>query len=327
MGKRRVRCLLELGINTVVGFDPRADRREEATERHGIATLDRLSDADIDAADAAFISVPPDVHGQYMRQCTARRRSYFVEASVLDEGFDRLQSDADAAGIVAAPSITMGFHPATIAIRECIRSGRIGRVTNFMYHMGHYLPDWHTYEKVSDFYVSNPVTGAAREIVPFELTWLVRCFGWPCGVNAVVAKTTGIPGAELIDDTYMLLLQFADHPGVLAVDVISRPPTRVLTIIGSHAQLRWDWNANEVRIFDPERHEWMAESYETGAAAEGYHQNIGEQMYVDETRTFLDACRGNGRFPNTLAEDAKVLAILRAAEASSESGQRVCLDA
>ena len=45
-------------------------------------------------------------------------------------------------------------------------AGRSG----FVYHSGQYLPDWHPWESYKDFYVSNPATGARREIVPFELS-------------------------------------------------------------------------------------------------------------------------------------------------------------
>ncbi len=38
MGKRRIRNLLALGERDIVGFDIRADRRQEALDRYGIRT-------------------------------------------------------------------------------------------------------------------------------------------------------------------------------------------------------------------------------------------------------------------------------------------------
>jgi len=48
MGKRRVRNLQALGMENIIGFDPRADRRAEAAEKYGIPVF-----ASLDAAHAA----------------------------------------------------------------------------------------------------------------------------------------------------------------------------------------------------------------------------------------------------------------------------------
>ena len=42
MGKRRVRCLQALNYNDIVGYDPRADRRQEAEKLYGIKTVAEL---------------------------------------------------------------------------------------------------------------------------------------------------------------------------------------------------------------------------------------------------------------------------------------------
>jgi predicted dehydrogenase len=38
MGKRRIRNLRALGLADIVGVDPRADRRDEAAQKYGVAT-------------------------------------------------------------------------------------------------------------------------------------------------------------------------------------------------------------------------------------------------------------------------------------------------
>lgn len=42
----------------------------------------------------------------------------------------------------------------------------------------------HPWENVNEFYVSNRVTGGAREIVPYELTWIVHILGVPNEIKA-----------------------------------------------------------------------------------------------------------------------------------------------
>ena len=321
MGKRRIRCLQSLGVSDISGFDPRVDRQSEAVSAFGISMAKSIDCSMIAAFDAVIISVPPDKHHYYMQLCTEAKRSYFVEASVIDEGLDALDEAARTLNIVAAPSATLLFHPAVSRISKIAHDGQIGRVANFIYHSGQYLPDWHPYEKVSDFYVSNPATGGAREFVPFEMSWLVRCFGWPEKVFCRMEKTVRIPGAEQIDDTYVLSLKFASHPGIVVVDVVSRFATRSLTIVGDAGHLTWDWNDSSIKILNIKTGKMDTEAYQTGTAAIGYNPNIGEQMYIDEVDEFLKACQGQGSFRNTLGEDAKILRLLLTSEESSRLGE------
>lgn len=321
MGKRRVRCLQALGYRDVCGFDSRADRRKEAEERYGIRTFDNVEAAIKETAPhALIISVPPDGHHIFMKIAVQRRIHFFVEASVVDTDMDAIRRDVDKAGIVGAPSATLRFHPGIRKIGELVKAGALGKVSNVLYHCGQYLPDWHTYEKVSEYYVSNPLTGGAREIVPFELTWITDIFGMPRKVFGNVRRTIRISGAEKIDDTYNCLLDYGDLLATITIDVVSRSATRRLTINGDARQLRWDWNKNAVDLFDPARNEWESISYEVQKAAAGYNPNIGEQMYIDELRTFIEATQGKGKWVNSIADDHAVLKLLYAIEAADRAG-------
>lgn len=321
MGKRRVRCLQALGYRDVYGFDSRADRRNEAEERYGIRTFDNVEVAINETAPhALIISVPPDAHHIFMKIAVQRRIHFFVEASVVDTDMDAIRRDVEKAGIVGAPSATLRFHPGIRKIGELVKSGALGKVSNVIYHCGQYLPDWHTYENVSDYYVSNPLTGGAREIVPFELTWITDIFGMPRKVFGNVRRTIRIQGAEKIDDTYNCLLDYGDLLATITIDVVSRAATRRLTINGDARQLRWDWNQNCVDLFDPAKSKWESLSYEVQKAAAGYNPNIGEQMYIDELRTFIEATQGKGKWVNSIADDHAVLKLLYAIEAADRGG-------
>lgn len=321
MGKRRVRCLKALGYENIYGFDLREDRCKEAADLYDIRTFRDIFTAIKESAPhAMIISVPPDVHHIYMKLAVERRIHFFVEASVVDTDMEKIAQDVATAGIVGAPSATLRFHPGIRKIAELVKGGVLGKISNVIYHCGQYLPDWHTYEKVGDYYVSNPLTGGAREIVPFELTWITEILGMPQKVFGNVRKTIEIAGAENIDDTYNCLLDYGDYLASITVDVVSRFATRRLTINGDAKQLRWDWSRNCIEIFSPEKKEWESLSYEMGKAAAGYNANIGENMYIDELRSFIDATSGGDSFINSLADDHAVLKILYAVEAADRSG-------
>jgi predicted dehydrogenase len=244
---------------------------------------------------------------------------FFVEASVVDDGLAEVTQRVREAGLVAAPSTTLHFHPAIAEIFRIVREGRLGRISNILLHSGQYLPDWHTYEPVSDYYVSDPATGGAREIVPFEMTWFVELFGLPRRVAGQFRKTIDIAGAPDIDDTYNCLLDYGSFLASVTVDVVSRNATRRLVINGDKAQLNWSWDDAAIRIFDGESARWSEVGYQMEQAAPGYNKNIGENMYIDEIRAFLDAVAGKSPFPNTLERDHRVLELLYALERSDRT--------
>lgn len=314
MGRRRVRCLKTLGIQAVTGFDPRTDRRTQAGEEYGIELLDSLTEEDLRAFDVVLISTPPDQHHTAMSWAIAAGKPCFVEASVIRSPLPALAQQAAVNRVLVAPSCTLRFHSAIREITQIVHSRRYGKVCNFSYHCGQYLPDWHPWEKVTDYYVSNPATGGAREIVPFELTWLVDAFGWPQQVQGLKMRTADV-GAP-IDDTYAALLHFDGFLGTLLVDVVARQAVRKLTLNFEQASLSWDWDSGVVRVWeaDPGR---LVELHQPRTVAQaGYHQSIGEAMYIAEVDAFLAAAQGLGTFPHDLQDDIRVLDLLEQIEIS-----------
>lgn len=324
MGKRRIRCLKNLGLQQIVGLDLREDRRSEVAGQYGIPVFNDLEGALSEFTPSAFIiSVPPDIHHHYMKVAIDLGIHFFVEASVVDEGMEKIEERLRQTPIVAAPSATLLFHPAIRQIQEIIRSGRLGKLSNVVHHSGQYLPDWHTYEPVADYYVSNPETSGGREIVPFELSWLTTVFGFPNRVCGNFRKTIEIKGAENISDTYNALLDYGNFLMTLTVDVVSRHATRRLLINGERGQLIWDWDENCVRLFDPAKNEWESIPYSMGEAAPGYNANIGEQMYIDEVKSFIQSIEGENTFPNDMENDHRVLKLLYAIEESDRLSRYV----
>lgn len=308
-----------LGVEEIFGFDERRDRREESIRQYNVVCFDRI-DKDILSSnifDALVISVPPANHHYYMEMAANLKIPFFVEASVVDHGLDNIIDIVKKNKVVAAPSGTLFFHDGIRKIYELVQSGELGNVTNVTYHSGQYLPDWHTYENVSDFYVSHKETGGAREIVPFELTWITKLFGFPQTVMGSYAKTIEIKGAEDIDDTYNAILYYKNGFLInLAIDVVSRFATRSLLINGSKKQLRWLWENQSIDVFDPKKNRWDTFKYESLNAHEGYNKNITEQMYIIEVNNFLNAVIGEDTFFNDLEYDRNVLRLLYTIEQS-----------
>ncbi len=312
MGKRRVRCLKALDHLDIVGCDMKPERRNEAAGLYGITTVESLDKLDLSTVNAFIISVPPDRHLDFMKIAVERNKPAFVEASVVLDGLEELKQTAIKKNILIAPSCTLRFHPAIKEIKQIVQSGRYGRFTNFSYHSGQYLPDWHPWEKVADYYVSQKETGGGREIVPFELTWLVDVLGYPEKVSGFYGKTMDV-GAD-IDDTYALSLKFKQGFGTLLVDVASRYAVRNLVLNMERAQIVWRWDEATVHVYEADNQRWIEYKQKEASAHAGYNKNIIEEMYIEEMGAFINAVQGKGKFPSTLADDIEVLKLLYSAE-------------
>jgi predicted dehydrogenase len=312
MGKRRIRNLQALGVGKVAGFDPRKDRRQDSEEKYGIPVFDNLETAvQMFRPQAFVISTPPDLHMQYAYYGFEHEISCFIEASVVDaEKIKRLADKIKCTNVIMAPSCTMRFYPGPRKIKELVDAKVIGKILNINYQTGQYLPDWHPWEKIQDYYVSKRETGGAREIVPFELTWLNDIFGDPTALACVKAKLTNMPAD--IDDIYHCLLRYDDSVVAnLTVDVISRPKaTRHMRILGSDGEIVFDADANCVRYISTSMNDWKVFKLDIGTVERQYINP--EEPYITEMKYFVTAVqtKDQSQFPNSLDDDCRVLKTL-----------------
>lgn len=315
MGRRRIRCLQSLTSADLVGFDPRADRRSKAAAELQVPTVSTLDEALWATLDAAVISTPPHVHYGYLSTAVDHGVAAFVEVGVPLPGYEGLVARAERSGCLVAPSCTLYFHPAVRLIREIVDSGRYGRATTFSYYMGQYLPDWHPWEDVRDFYVSRRDTSGTREMASFELIWLTHLLGFPVRGAGLTGRTVEM-GVD-IDDTYAFLLDGGSWIGTVLIDVVARFALRQLVLNLEAAQVRWSWEEPCIRLFEVDEGAWRTLEFPPPISAPGYNPNIGERMYLDEMTAFLGALDDGPPFPHSLQEDLRVRSTLRRLEEHS----------
>jgi predicted dehydrogenase len=315
MGRRRIRNLKALGVTDIAGFDPRADRRAAAAGDYGIAAFADWTAATGVQADAWVVSTPPLTHLAYVLKALAAGVPVFAEADLPDPLGPEVIRRRDETGLTVAPSCTMRHYPGPTTVRRLVEDGAIGRPLIFTYQSGQYLPDWHPWEHIRDYYVSQPETGAAREIVPFELVWMTGLFG-------AVTDVTGLSGASgileaPIDDHYALALRFASGvAGTLLVDVVAQPAVRAMRINGAAGTLEWDQAAGEVRVRGAGDADWAVHVLETGSRETGYINP--EEPYIAEMRDFLAAARGERPYPFALEDEIALHHVLERMEHDAE---------
>ncbi len=312
MGKRRIRNLQALGYDDIAGFDLREDRRNESVERYGIEIYDQFERARSEFSPGAMIiSTSPQHHMHYAWIGLQNKIPCFIEASVVEaEQILALSHEAKSSNVLMAPSCTMRYFPGPKKVKELIKAGVIGTPLNINYQTGQYLEDWHPWEPIDSYYVSQRETGGAREIVPFELTWLNDIFGVPVALSCMKTKLTNL-NAD-IDDIYHCLLQYPNHLlANITIDVVSRPlATRELRIMGTEGVLVMSSDEQCVRYSNLQHSDWVKYMLAEGKKEQGYIN--AEEPYIEELSDFISAVnlKSSDVFQNTLEDDWRVLNVL-----------------
>jgi predicted dehydrogenase len=319
MGRRRIRNLLFLGGHEIGGVEPVDERREEVRAEFGIRVWANFESALQWNPDAVVVSTPPDRHAEFAIAAARSGIPFFTEASVVTDGMDELLETLQDRSIVAAPSCTMRFNPAVRLMKERLEAGAIGRPLAFTHHVGQYLPDWHPWEDYRRFYVARRETGAAREIVPFELNWLTFLFGRVRAAGCLRGKLSDLDAD--IDDVYVTLLEFETGLfGSMVIEVISRPAVRRARIIGEEGTLEWDWTDRVVREWKATGTEWQ--EFRDPPPVDGPGGKwVAENMYIEEMRAFLGAVEDDREpYPFTVEEDYELLRVLLELERRFDPG-------
>jgi len=335
MGKRRVRNLQELGYQEIIGYDIREDRRKQTSELYSIQVVNDLEAAIQKKPDIMIISTPPHKHLEYATIATKNNIHFFTEVNTMTQ--DDMQSLIDLMKenkVVGLPSTNLMFHPSVTRMKQLLEKGEIGKPLTFSFHSGSYLPDWHPWEKLEDYYVYKKETGGGRDQIAWELSWIMWLMGKPKNVSAITKKV-GSFNADIYD-VYDLIIEFENKViGHVTVDVIQRPPRRICEIIGEEGTIIWDYDRKHVRTYAIKKNNWI--EYPEEDDYKGYKiekpklglaiKDVGlTESYVDEIKNFIDAINGN-KTPQFTFEDEKILLkTMYAAEKSSEKGMKITIN-
>ena len=320
LGKRRIRNLKYLQSGSIIGYDPRLDRRDEASQRYRIQTFENFSLAMAQDPEALFISTPSDLQIHYALEAAKADKHFFAEANGVNEQMTELiallrkKNRSGSKRIVAAPSCTMRFYPGPKKIRKLLEEKAIGQPLTFTYHSGRYLLDCPLGEDGKTSSVSKQ-TNTCREIIPSELAWLSNLFGSIELISSFQGKVNNLePG---INDVCHLLLKFeSEIIGHLLVDVVSKAPIRHMRIVASKGNIEWDNNEKAVKVYSGDNRLWRTESLIHGCVENMYINP--EEPYIDEMRCFLEAIHGIAPFPYTFEEHLKILNLLDQAKESAK---------
>jgi predicted dehydrogenase len=321
LGKRRIRNLKYLQSGTIIGCDPRLDRRDETSQRYRIQTFENFDEAMNQDPEIIIISASPNLRLHYALEAAAANKHFFTEACPQDEQMSELVDVLREKKIVAAPSCTLCFYPGPRRVQKFLQEGAIGQPLTFTYYSGQYLPGWHPAEDSWPFSDSQQSPEAYREIVPFELVWLSSLFG---SIEAISTFKGGVDDLDIDmgEDPYRLLLRFESGTiGHLLLNMTSKAPVQHMRLTGKEGSIEWDNNEQLIRVYSADNRLKQTEQLIRGGCVENMYTKP-EEPYVDELRCFLEAIYGIAPFPHTFEKHRKILTLFDQAGENSQRQQK-----
>lgn len=308
MGKRRIRLMRAQYENcTFYGVD-QSDERREASLMLGVSkSFSSLSEALLQVESTiAFICTAPISHKEIILDCLNNKINVFTELNLVSDGYEEMIALAEKNELTLFLSSTLLYRKDLQYIIEKTKNETV----NYIYHTGQYLPDWHPWENINNFFVSNKRTNGCREIFAIDLPWLLKAMGNVVKIHVQSSKMSSLD----IDynDNYIVTLEHSTgSKGVICVDIISRKATRKLEIYSEDIHIDWDGTPDHLYSYNIETSaNEKIETYDIIDKNEKYCSNIIENAYLEEITTFFDVVRGKQIPFYTFKDDFEVLDLI-----------------
>lgn len=309
MGKRRIRLIRNIYPDCeILGVDMKEDRRNTCEEAYRIVTFEKLSDAlHVKGIECAFVCTSPLSHANIIEECLHNDLHVFTEINLVTTKYTENIKLAAKVGRILFLSSTPMYRREMQYIHELVKG--LKAPVHYMYHVGQYLPDWHPWEKVSEFFVGDKRTNGCREIMAIELPWMKRTFGEIKDISVVSDKLTNL--LVETNDSYLLQISHKNGiKGIFGVDTVCRKAVRRLEIYNEQIYLEWFGKPDTLSVV----HGMGKTEYPCKDAlhelAEGYSDLINEQAYVDEIKQFFRTISEKKRLIYTFEEDNEILTLI-----------------
>jgi len=328
IGRRHFRNLIALGETDLVLL-----RTRKATlpddELAGYPVETNIHEAlEKHKPDAVVVANPTSLHLDVAIPAAEAGCHILLEKPVSHslDGLDTLQRAAEKGGSRILVGFQFRYHPTLNKAHELIQNGALGHPLTVHAHWGEYLPNWHPWEDYRQSYAARTdLGGGVIGTLTHPLDYLRYLLG---EIEALWSFNGHISPLELdVEDAAEIGLKFKDGAlGGVHVNYVQRPPVHRLEIVGTNGTFRWD-NADGILHFfkmpagfgsysaDP-----PAAQVEQFAPPEGFERN---QLFVAQTRHFLETARGESEPVCTLEDGIQALRLALAAKESQKSGRVV----
>ena len=293
MGKRRIRLIKSNfpDVN-IIGIDNSEERCKEVEDLFNIKTLSNSDEFFQDNdCEAVFISTPPLTHSKIINDALNNNLSVFTEINLVKDMYDENIDLADENELTLFLSSTQLYRKEINYISSKISN--FNKNTNYIYHIGNYLPDWHPWESYKNFFVGNKKTNGCREILTIELPWIVNTFGEIKQVHVSKNKITDLD-VDYPDSFFVNIIHKNGSNGILIIDLVSRHAVRNLEIINEDGYIQWDGTPEGLKEWNSNSNELdQIKLYEEISNQKDYNQTIVENAYLEEIKDFFNTLNSN----------------------------------
>jgi len=258
-GRRHATNMFDLGCK-ISCIDTREDRRNRSMD--GVEVVGRYSDlgAALNAAnfDGAVVATPTVFHvDQSIALLRAGIPILLEKPMAMDLTSSlNLEEVRKETRVPALLGYTWRWWPPLRMAREALEGRRVGRILRVDFWMSANLLDWHPWEPLEDFFMSEKALGGGALLD--ESHWIdlmIWFFGIPDTVYGRVEKISDLPIDA--DDNVDLIAAYDNGPRVsVHLDLIGRPHEKTIRFVGSDGTLLWSADPNSIRISTDMEQTW-----------------------------------------------------------------------
>lgn len=322
IGQRHVKGLAglrdETGVRQIRVFDPNADRcAAAAAAAADVVACSSLDDA-MRGAGAAFICAPTSLHADVAQEVVGMRSAHIFMEKPLGssaKGWAELIDRQKRAGKVFAVGYMLRKHPVLRRLKALLDQETFGRVLHARAESGFYLPYWHPHEDYRAFYMAWRTGGGGALLdTSHEIDYLTWLFGPVANVQGSVETISDL---EITSDD-LVLATFGFKSGVrgqVQLDLLQFDEARYCKVICAEGVVKADFGSNSVTYWKKGATAWETEKLSVAF----------DDIYANEYRDFLAACRGEAAEIVTGGEALHVMEIIEAVRHSHAFGTTVRL--
>ncbi len=330
IGRRHFRNLIALGEKDIVLLrSHRATLPDDELAGYPVET-DIHSALTKHKPDAVIVANPTSLHMDIAIPAAEEGCAILLEKPISNslDRLDELQKAAEKSGSKILVGFQFRYHPTLNKARELIQQNALGQILTVHAHWGEYVPQWHPWEDYRQSYAARAdLGGGVIRTLTHPLDYLRYLIG---EVESLWSFNGHVSSLEMdVEDVAEIGLKFASGAmGGVHLNYVQRPPVHRLEIVGTDGTVRWD-NADGIlhfykmtTAFGTFSDNPPAPIVETFAPPEGFERN---QLFLAQTRHFVESARGESEPRCTLADGAQALRLALAVQESQKSGRVIHL--
>ncbi|MBI3631429.1 MAG: Gfo/Idh/MocA family oxidoreductase [Candidatus Staskawiczbacteria bacterium] len=317
IGKRHLKNLFFLGEKDITMVEVNQERAVANKKEFIIEVFTSLKDVENKKFDICFVCSPSVYHLENSLWAAKRGYDLFIEKPLSNnlDKVDDLIKMCQSKKIITMVGSNWKFYPLFQKMKELIDGGVIGKILSARCQFGQYLPDWHPWEDYKQGYSANKKLGGGVLLDSHEFDYL----SWFLGdVKKISCFAKKISNLEIdVEDVAEVILEFKNGAiGEIHLDYLQRFNQRNFEFFGESGTIIWDTNLKKVVLQTKDK------GKEEFALDHAYDIN---QMYIDETKYFLDCVDKKQETFISVEKGEQILKLIMAAKKSSQKDKSVYL--